>query len=147
MKDRIAELIENEGLSPSRFADIIEVQRSNISHILAGRNKPSLDFLQKIMQHFPSISGDWLLAGIGSMYKSSNGETMGNTGMADQNELFSTSGAKVQEDKTEPKHMKEQHVPKQSLKVETDSKRRIKKIVVLYSDFSMDEFVLDRHLE
>ena len=48
-------------LSASAFADKIEVQRSSISHILSGRNKPSLEFIQKVLTAFPKVSSDWLL--------------------------------------------------------------------------------------
>lgn len=69
MKDRIAKIISHEGISPSKFADIIGVQRSSISHILSGRNNPGLDFLNKMLIHFPHISGDWLITGQGDMLK------------------------------------------------------------------------------
>jgi len=69
MKSRIAKLIKVEKLSSSKFADSIGVQRSSISHILSGRNKPSLDFIQKILSIYKNISSDWLLFGKGGMYK------------------------------------------------------------------------------
>ncbi|MCT4602064.1 MAG: helix-turn-helix domain-containing protein [Marinifilum sp.] len=69
MKDRIVQLINNEGLSSSKFADTIGVQRSSISHILSGRNKPSLDFVQKIKYSFPHVNIDWIIFGEGEMYK------------------------------------------------------------------------------
>ena len=49
MKEKIEEILNEFDLTPSRFADIIQVQRSSISHIISGRNKPSLDFIQKIL--------------------------------------------------------------------------------------------------
>lgn len=64
LKNRILEILENSGLTPSEFADKIEVQRSAISHITSGRNKPSLEFLIKIKQAFPEIDTDWLIFGI-----------------------------------------------------------------------------------
>ena len=54
-------------LSPSLFADKIGVQRSGVSHILSGRNKPSLDFIIKILTAFPQVDADWLLFGRGEM--------------------------------------------------------------------------------
>ncbi len=69
MKDRILKIIQHEGLTPSKFADIIGVQRSNVSHIFSGRSNPSLDFLSKILLSFPHISGDWLVTGKGNMLK------------------------------------------------------------------------------
>lgn len=70
MKDRIVQLINSEGLTSSKFADTIGVQRSSISHILSGRNKPSLDFVQKIRRSFPHVNIDWIIFGEGEMYKS-----------------------------------------------------------------------------
>jgi transcriptional regulator with XRE-family HTH domain len=69
MKERIQQIINLEQISPSKFADIIGVQRSSVSHILSGRNNPGLDFLSKILLHFPAISGDWLITGKGTMTK------------------------------------------------------------------------------
>jgi len=60
---RILEILEKSGLTPSEFADKIEVQRSAISHITSGRNKPSLEFLIKIKNAFPEIDTDWLIFG------------------------------------------------------------------------------------
>lgn len=68
MIKRIKSLISVKNLSPSQFADLLGVQRSNISHILSGRNKPSLDFILKITEHFPSVSIEWLLNGKGEMF-------------------------------------------------------------------------------
>jgi transcriptional regulator with XRE-family HTH domain len=67
MEKRINELMEHFGLSSAQFADKIGVQRSSISHILSGRNKPSFDFLQKIMTVFTTIDANWLLNGTGSI--------------------------------------------------------------------------------
>jgi transcriptional regulator with XRE-family HTH domain len=146
MKDRIAELIEREGLTPSKFADMIEVQRSNISHILAGRNKPSLDFLQKIINTFPGISGDWLLSGSGSMYKNDASNPVQYDKPDDEVNLFNPKEQtpapqnKLYKSKNEP-------VSERKILLEKNPSKHIKKIVVIYDDFSMDEFVLDKHLE
>lgn len=67
LNERITEIISYSGLTPSEFADEIEVQRSNISHIASGRNKPSLDFLVKIKTRFPELQWDWLISGDGEM--------------------------------------------------------------------------------
>jgi len=65
--DRIKLLIEDKELSPSAFADAIDIQRSSISHILSGRNNPSLDIVQKILNKYPNINSAWLLTGRGKM--------------------------------------------------------------------------------
>lgn len=63
---RIQTIIKENELSASSFADRIGVQRSSISHILSGRNKPSLDFLAKIEASFEEVSFSWLLKGEGN---------------------------------------------------------------------------------
>jgi transcriptional regulator with XRE-family HTH domain len=60
---RITQILEEQQLSSSAFADTIGVQRSSISHILSGRNKPSLEFILKTVRAFPAYSSDWLLFG------------------------------------------------------------------------------------
>lgn len=65
MKDRIAHILKIKNLTATRFADELEVQRSGISHILSGRNKPSLDFIIKIKDTYPEFSLDWLILGKG----------------------------------------------------------------------------------
>ena len=67
MKERLIRLLDSEQLSASKFADKIGVQRSSVSHVLSGRNKPSYDFLQKTLISFPGLSSEWLLLGQGEM--------------------------------------------------------------------------------
>lgn len=63
IQDRIKLIIKANNLSPSEFADRIGVNRSNLSHVLSGRNKPGLDFLEKIINNFPNVNASWLLSG------------------------------------------------------------------------------------
>lgn len=67
LNTRIQKIIEYAELTASEFADEIGVQRSNISHIISERNKPSLDFLMKIKERFPEIKWEWLIEGKGEM--------------------------------------------------------------------------------
>ncbi|MDY3362980.1 helix-turn-helix transcriptional regulator [Riemerella anatipestifer] len=69
LNERISKVIAYSELTASDFADEIEVQRSSISHITSGRNKPSLDFIIKIKDRFPEIEWDWLINGEGEMLK------------------------------------------------------------------------------
>ena len=63
MTDRFKSLLGQLNLTPSEFADRIGVQRSSISHVMSGRNKPSIDFLEKILNVFPDIDTTWLITG------------------------------------------------------------------------------------
>lgn len=73
--DRITKVIEYSKLSPAEFAEEIGVQRSSISHIVSGRNKPSLDFITKIKNKFPDLEWNWLITGEGEMLVSEKEET------------------------------------------------------------------------
>lgn len=69
MIERFQKIMEYAGVSPKRFAEILGIERSNVSHIMSGRNNPSLTVVQKILKNFPDISSDWLLFGEGNMLK------------------------------------------------------------------------------
>ena len=71
MINRILLVLKTQNLTSSQFADEIGVQRSSISHILSGRNNPSLEFVTKILKRFPDINSEWILFGKGSMYRES----------------------------------------------------------------------------
>ncbi|GAB3921805.1 helix-turn-helix transcriptional regulator [Larkinella terrae] len=61
VNDKIKQVLIDKNLTPSYFADEIGVQRSSISHILSGRNRPSFDIIQKIIRRFPELGYDWIL--------------------------------------------------------------------------------------
>jgi transcriptional regulator with XRE-family HTH domain len=71
MKERIIEFLKLENKSSAQLALEIGVQPSSISHIVSGRNNPSLDFVLKMLSRYPSLSADWLLFGKGKMSKES----------------------------------------------------------------------------
>ncbi|MDG3582100.1 helix-turn-helix domain-containing protein [Galbibacter pacificus] len=64
--ERLEKVLDYYDLSASAFADKIGVQRSSISHLLSGRNNPSLDFIMRILHNFPEVELYWLLNGKGS---------------------------------------------------------------------------------
>ncbi|HIG32920.1 MAG TPA: XRE family transcriptional regulator [Flavobacteriales bacterium] len=67
MHNRLKKWMEYEDLKSSAFADKIGVNRATISHILSGRNKPSIDFLEKLLYVYPEVNANWLITGIGYM--------------------------------------------------------------------------------
>lgn len=69
MDEKLRKLMKHEGLNSSRLAEVLGIQASGISHIMSGRNKPSYDFLLKLLQRFPQINPDWLLLDKGPMYR------------------------------------------------------------------------------
>ncbi len=113
---RLQKVIEYYGESASSFAEKIGVQRSSISHILSGRNKPSLDFVLKILSFYPEVELYWLLNGKGD-FPASN----------------------ITQDKnveTHPLSIKKNIEKNEAL--ETD--KIIQRIVIFYSDGSFENF-------
>jgi plasmid maintenance system antidote protein VapI len=82
MKERVIQVMNTKGLSSSKFAEEIGIQRAAMSHILNERNKVSADVLTKILTRFQDISPEWLLLGIGQMQRNiSNHPQMKQTDM------------------------------------------------------------------
>lgn len=54
-------MLDRENLRPGQLAERLDVNPASISHILKGRNKPGIEFLQKILRAFPKLNPDWLL--------------------------------------------------------------------------------------
>lgn len=67
MKDRIAHIIRAKNLTAADFAIQLGIQPSNVSHLLSGRNNPSLDFVKKLKETFPEYNLDWIIFGKGPM--------------------------------------------------------------------------------
>lgn len=160
IKDRLIRIITSEGLTSAAFADSIGVQRSSISHIISGRNKPSLDFLQKILASFPKYNAEWLVMGIGDVYKHPTQANLFDTqapksGLNDENKpineltpsnpsestpiqqnLFEQSKNDLNEE-NEPVYQK----PRQTLESSNAAKnKKLHKIVLFYDDKSFSEY-------
>ena len=96
---RLQKVIDYYGESASSFSEKIGVQRSSISHILSGRNKPSLDFILKILSTYPEVDLYWLFNGKGefpSEEKTKDTKPKSNTPSENYNKLLS----EVEKDKT-----------------------------------------------
>ena len=63
IKERLAHILRAKNLTATQFAELMKIQPSNVSHLLNGRNKPSLDFLIKLKEVFPEYSFDWIIMG------------------------------------------------------------------------------------
>jgi transcriptional regulator with XRE-family HTH domain len=125
---RLNKVMEYYDLSAASFADKIDVGRSSISHLLSGRNKPSLDFVMKIINAFPEVELYWLLNGKGSFPKESspsrNREKEDNQQKESEvQDLFSTTAPMPEKEFTAPSLSK-----------------KIKKVVILYEDGTFDSF-------
>jgi transcriptional regulator with XRE-family HTH domain len=132
MRERILDFMEKQGLSPARFADEIGVQRSNVSHIISGRNNPSYDLIVKILTKYKFLSAEWLLRGIGDMLVSetSNVSTKSAAKLdAVQGNIFEQNLSKnvTPEPKTEP-------VQVPTIAVNATKDKRIERIILVFDD-------------
>lgn len=74
MDQRLLQFLKAENITQSQFADNLGIAKASVSHLLAGRNKPSFEMIEKIAAVYPALSLEWLITGSGRMYKSGNGE-------------------------------------------------------------------------
>lgn len=125
MNKRIQQFLEIENLSPSKLADMLGLQRSGISHILAGRNKPSYDFILKFLRTFPNINPDWLLMGKGKIYR--NGENNQNEENTPQLSINFEENQEFYEESDEATEIK-------------FIEKKINRITLFYNDGSFQEF-------
>lgn len=128
---RLENILEYYNLNASAFADKISVQRSSLSHLLSGRNKPSLDFILKILEVFPEVDLYWILNGRGSFPKSLETHQL--------TEIPTTPSSSIKSDVTlfstiSPK--------KETISAETEKieKTTVEKIVFFYTDGSFKEY-------
>lgn len=134
MKDRILEFLKAENKSSAQLAEEIGVQPSGISHIISGRNKPSLDFVLKMLEKYPFISTEWLLFGRGTMY---NDKSM--------QELFDKSSyiALQNENESDKKDIVRPEINKNDIPNVNPQKKEnvsITRIVLFYSNNSFQEY-------
>ncbi|MDZ7740900.1 MAG: helix-turn-helix transcriptional regulator [Bacteroidota bacterium] len=135
MIERIQEIIKRENLNASRFADEIGLQRSNVSHVLSGRNKPSLDFIMRILERFTGVNADWLLFGKGSYGKANDDLFSGNIDdKAQITGLEEKENEAVQQEDTPSLETRQQEQPVSAGKTE------IKKVLILHQDGTFEEF-------
>src|SRR5690606_14044497 len=124
---RLQEVIDYYNIPASAFADSIGVQRSSISHILSGRNKPSLDFIMKILDTYPEVELYWLLNGKGSFPRDVNT----NVAVSTTPSLFDEQPKPTQK---KPEH-REDEQPVVNFK-----KSGVDRIVIFYKDGTFEEF-------
>jgi len=145
MKDRILEFLKAENKSSAIFAEEIGVQPSSISHILSGRNNPSLDFVLKMLKRYPYLSTDWILFGKGTMYIDSNQQNLfapeENTGRESVNKKFEF----IPDDPLKNEPGKTLNFPEQpDIQVPGNNKRAIR-IVYFFEDNTYKEYFPEEH--
>ncbi|GJH40843.1 transcriptional regulator [Capnocytophaga sp. HP1101] len=85
---RLQQVMDYYGLNAAAFADSLEIQRSGISHLLSERNKPSLDFILKLIEKFPEVDMYWITQGKGSFPRKEDKE-LASAKKTQQPDLFS----------------------------------------------------------
>ncbi|OFX20026.1 MAG: hypothetical protein A2041_08070 [Bacteroidetes bacterium GWA2_31_9b] len=142
MKDRILQFLKDEKISSTKFADIIGVQRSSISHILSGRNKPSFDFIEKMLLSFPSLNAQWLITGKGSMFTNTPRQESLFDLKIDSNQQKSTTLQSIipkQENINTEISDNDQHIETGFLKSEKKEKI-IDRIIIFFEDGSFKQY-------
>jgi len=136
---RLEKIFEYYDLSASSFADKIEVGRSSISHIVSGRNKPSLDFVMKVVSTFDEVDLYWLLNGKGTFPKSDT-TVQSSTPPRPQSSFSDFDTSPTQDLFSDAEHHSnsiENHIAPKPSNVKS---KAIAKIIVLYTDGSFEAF-------
>ena len=144
MIERIKAIMTHYELRAAQFSDAIGMQRSAVSHVLSGRNKPSLDFVLRIKKKFPEISLNWLTMGIGNMFVNE-----GTSPVSVQQNLFSLQPTHEKEsvDKEPPLKKVRPVTAKSEIKEEEAAcygvqkpVGRVERVLFVYDDGTFSEF-------
>lgn len=136
MKDRLLQLMQLEQLSPAKFADILGIQRSGLSHILSGRNKPGYEFISKLLLKFPNVSAEWLITGKGKMYKQELVQEQHiDRKKENSRDLFSSQ---IDEPQKVENQLRENSIKIEN-KPENRKNRVLMKIIMIYDDMTFEE--------
>lgn len=150
-RDRIQQLMESEGLNSVQFATETGIKSATLSHILNGRNNPSLDVMKQILDRYRSVNSDWLILGIGQMYRQkTQSQTLSLFDEPVVNNIKSEINAPILEEKTvsgaEQTSEKKEITEIKDAKIELpptiikEISKSVDKIIVYYSDNTFEEF-------
>ncbi len=135
MRERILQLLEEQRLASSAFAEKIGVQASSISHLLSGRNNPSFEFIQKVLTAYPDINADWLIMGKGSMHVNHTKEISdyvveSKDEIPENKDLFTLKAPTANSKSDKP-----------SINSAINPNKSIFKVITLYMDGTFDEYI------
>ena len=135
-KERLIQVMQSEGLNAKQFADRIGVSAGTLSNIMNERNKPSLEVFQKVLDSFRIISPDWLISGIGPMYRQKNDSQQ--LVLIDVKPETNSFAESLPENSTiENKQNKTNN--QQFLEKTTTNNKKIQKVLVFFTDGSYEE--------
>lgn len=138
MQEKLRDLMQHEGLKSGQLADLLGINPAAISHILAGRNKPGFDLLQKILRRFPQINPDWLLVDRGPMYREEAPSE--NRNAADQEATAGNLFASVSPVPSEATAPAPQTPPTTEMPAIAPKQRRAIRVVIFYDDQSFESY-------
>lgn len=145
LKGRIIQVMEHEGLNQAQFANEIGIQRAAMSHLVSGRNNPSLDIVLKILKRYPKVNSDWLLHGDGEMFGKSvteNPEMYQNTSIFLDDQTIVSNYRKDFRDKTP--YTVAQNSDLKDIEPAKPVVKKVNKIMVFYSDSTFETFVPEK---
>lgn len=138
MNTRLQQFLAAENISQAQLADSLKVARAGISHIMAGRNKPSYDFLAALMNRYPRLNIEWLMFGKGKMYKDLQ-EPAEIPSSTFEDDLFSSQisqdDAQIMENIETPTSINSLENKAQDIA----RQRNVKKIIILFDDNTYQE--------
>ena len=164
-RERLLKLIADNNMSAKQFAAEVGIQAGTISNIVNGRNNPSLDVMQRVLNRFRTLSSDWLILGVGNMYRTEGGKENRENGEAKDQQLqqqqqeipgIGDAIASPQQSIDSPSPLSRAQAisapaisremqplastkKQQSAPMEQPAAKRIERIIVFYSDGTFDE--------
>lgn len=144
MQERLVQFMQAKQLNAAKLADLLGIQRSGLSHILSGRNKPGYDFIEKILLKFPDLNAEWLILGTENMLKTSANPIQDIFSV--NNEVNKSASVVNSEDapvyNTIPKPEKPVDFNKFTNVISTKhtENKQLERIVLFYSDKSFSEY-------
>ena len=145
MNNRLQQFLAAENITQAQLADSLDVARAGVSHIIAGRNKPSYDFLSALLRHYPSLNAEWLMLGKGKMYKDLQEKTVEKIQEQPAGLLFDDFD-EIVENKSDDLHSEPINIQPTNKIINLDNtmqsivkQRNVKKIIVLFDDGTFQE--------
>ena len=148
MREKLQKLMAAEQLTSSRFAELLGIQPSGVTHLLGGRNKPSFDLVQKILRRFPRINPDWLLLDSEQMYRTEVDEQPSPINSAENQ--TSEMAINAEKNSVAQNIAFSESLPTSANTLENItgmsslSRKNVKRVIVLFDDHTFESFEMSR---
>ncbi|MGJ8666126.1 MAG: helix-turn-helix domain-containing protein [Patiriisocius sp.] len=145
---RLQKILDYYGVSATAFSEMISFNRSTISHLLSGRNKPSLEFVMKVLEAYPEVELYWLLNGKGTFPSTQKTETSKISEAFQKQENQKSEGIeKIENDEKQKFHQehisevaKQKTLSEVPISEKSKNKSEIDRIIIFYKDGTFSEF-------